>query len=185
MPRLLRETGAVEEFRPYLKLLARLHLDPRVRGQVDPSDIVQQTFLAAHAKQAQFRGATDAERAAWLRAILANHLALALRKFGPKGGGRVRSLQDDLDRSSARLEAFLAADHSSPSERVIRSEQSVALAAALAKLPEDQRTALELRQLEGLPVPEVARRLGRTVPAVAGLLHRGTKALRGLMQESE
>ena len=89
----------MEEFRPYLKLLARLHLDPRVRGQVDPSDIVQQPFLAAHAKQAQFRGATDAERAAWLRAILANHLALALRKFGPKGGGRVRSLQDDLDRA--------------------------------------------------------------------------------------
>jgi RNA polymerase sigma-70 factor (ECF subfamily) len=183
MLRLLRETRAVEEFRPYLNLLARLHLDPRVRGQVDPSDIVQQTLLTAHAKQAQFRGATDAERACWLRAILANHLALAVRKFGPKGSGRVRSLQDDLDRSSARLEAFLAVDHSSPSERAIRSEQAVELAAALAKLPEDQRTALELRHLEGLPVPEVAQRMDRTVPAVAGLLHRGTKALRGLMQE--
>jgi RNA polymerase sigma-70 factor (ECF subfamily) len=175
----------LEEFRPYLKLLARLHLDPRVRGQVDPSDIVQQTFLAAHAKQAQFRGTTDAERAAWLRVILANQIALAVRKLGPKGGGRVRSLQDDLDRSSARLEAFFAADHSSPSERAIRSEQAVELAAALAKLPEDQRTALELRHLQGLPVPEVSSRMGRTVPAVAGLLHRGTKALRAFMQEPD
>jgi RNA polymerase sigma-70 factor (ECF subfamily) len=178
-------TGAVEQFRPYLNLLARLHLDPRDRGLVDPSDIVQQTLLAAHAKQAQFRGATDAQRAGWLRAILANQLALAIRNFGPKGGGRVRSLQDDLDRSSARLEAFLAVDHSSPSERAIRSEQAVHLAAALAKLPEDQRRALELRHLEGLPVPEVASRMDRTVPAVAGLLHRGTKALRGLMHESD
>jgi RNA polymerase sigma-70 factor (ECF subfamily) len=185
MPRRQRGDRALEEFRPYLNLLARLHLDPRVRGQVDPSDIVQQTLLVAHAKRGQFRGTTNAERAAWLRAILANHLALAVRKFSPKGGGRMRSLQDDLNRSSARLDAFHADDRSSPSERAIRSEQAVELAAALAKLPEDQRTALELRHLEGLPVPEVARRMDRTVPAVAGLLHRGTKALRGLMQEPE
>ena len=48
-----------------------------------------------------------------------------------------------------------------------------------------ERLMSELRHLEGLPVPEVARRMDRTVPAVAGLLHRGTKALRGLMQEPE
>ena len=131
----------MEEFRPYLKLLARLHLDPR-SARTGRSLGYRAANVPGRPRQAvQFRGATDAERAAWLRAILANHLALALRKFGPKGGGRVRSLQEDLDRSSARLEGFLAADHSSPSERVIRSEQSVHLAMALAKLPEDQRTA--------------------------------------------
>lgn len=173
----------MEKFRPYLYLLARLHLDPRVRSRVDPSDIVQQTLLTAHAKQAQFRGSTDAERAAWLRAILANHLALSMRQFGQQGGGRLRSLQDALDHSSARLGTFLAANQSSPSDAILRAEQTIRLAAALAQLATDQREAIELRHLQGLAVPEVARRMERTVPAVAGLLHRGTKALRVLMSD--
>jgi RNA polymerase sigma-70 factor (ECF subfamily) len=177
------EDFAVEKFRPYLYLLAKLHMDPRLRGRVDPSDVVQQTLLTAHAKQSQFRGTSDAERAAWLRAILANHLALSMRQYGQQGGGRMRSLQDALDHSSARLGAFLAADQSSPSDALVRAEQAVRLAAALAQLPEDQRTAVELRHLQGLSVPDVGKRMDRTVPAVAGLLHRGTKALRALMEE--
>lgn len=173
----------MNKFRPYLYLLAKLHLDPRVRACVDPSDVVQQTLLTAHAKQAQFRGTTDAERAAWLRTILANHLALAMRKFHAQGGNRLRSLQDALDHSSARMGALLATDEPSPSEGIARAEQTLRLAAALAQLPEDQRTAIELRHLQGLAVPEVARQMDRTVPAIAGLLHRGTKALRSLMRE--
>jgi RNA polymerase sigma-70 factor (ECF subfamily) len=175
----------VDQFRPYLHLLARLHLDPRLRGRIDPSDIVQQTLLTAHAKQAQFRGTTDAERAAWLRAILANHLALSMRQFGREGGDRLRSLQDAIDHSSARLGSILAANQSSPSAGVARAEEALRLAASLAKLPEDQRTALELRHLQGLSVPEVGKRMGRTVPAIAGLLHRGSKALRALMEEPD
>src|SRR5438309_11422089 len=68
----------LESFREYLRLLARMNMDPRLQGRIDPSDIVQQTLLKAHEKQDQFRGKTDAERAAWLRTILANQMADAL-----------------------------------------------------------------------------------------------------------
>jgi RNA polymerase sigma-70 factor (ECF subfamily) len=54
----------LEKYADYLRLLARLQLDPRVRGRLDPSDIVQQTLLIAHEKKAQFRDRTDAELAA-------------------------------------------------------------------------------------------------------------------------
>ncbi len=54
---------------------------------------------------------------------------------------------------------------------------------AMAELPEDQRTALELRHLRGLTVPEVCREMGRSLPAVSGLLHRGLKTLRSRMEE--
>jgi RNA polymerase sigma-70 factor (ECF subfamily) len=160
-----------------------MNMDPRLQGQIDPSDLVQQTLLKAHEKQDQFRCQTDAERAAWLRAILANQMADALRKFRRQQGTRERSIEEALEASSARLDAWLAAERSSPSQRVEQQERLLEMAEAMAKLPEDQRTALELRHLQGLSVPAVAQRMGKTPSATASLLYRGMKSLREMMNE--
>ena len=77
----------LEEYRDYLRLLARLQLDLRLRGMMDPSDIVQQTLLKAHENLKGFRGKTDAELQAWLRAILAQELAKIARKRPAAGPG--------------------------------------------------------------------------------------------------
>ena len=66
-------------FRPYLRLLAGMQLDPLLKTRVDPSDVVQQTLLNAHRAAAQFRGTTDEELVRWLKQILINELALKLR----------------------------------------------------------------------------------------------------------
>ena len=73
---------AVEAFREYLLLLARLQLGSRAHGKLDASDVVQQTLLDAHRQRQQFRGHTAAEMAAWLRRILACNLADAFRALG-------------------------------------------------------------------------------------------------------
>src|SRR5262249_15215797 len=143
-----------ERSRTYLGLLARLQLDPQLRGLLDPSDLVQQTLLRAHRNWDQCRGATDEQRAAWLRAILAHELADAVRKIDRRGEDRRQSLEASLNESSDRLEAWLQSDSTSPSGRVERQEQLLKLAEALSRLPGDQRTALELHHLQGLPVPE-------------------------------
>ena len=170
----------LERFRDYLRFLARLQLDVRLRGLLDPSDLVQQTLLEAYQKRAQFRGAGDAERAAWLRRILAHNLADALRAAGRdrRDVGRRRSLEQALDASSRRLEAFLAADVPSPGDQAERQERALRLAEAMARLPEAQREALVLQHWHGWSIARIGAHLGRTPAAVAGLLKRGLKQLR-------
>jgi RNA polymerase sigma-70 factor (ECF subfamily) len=179
--------GDLDRYRDYLLVLARTRLDPRLRGRLGASDLVQQTLLEAHRDAAGFRGTTDAEKAAWLRRVLARNLANAARDHGrgKRDVRREQSVEAALGESSARLEAWLTADQSSPSQRADRNEQLLRLARALAELPEAQRAALELRHLQGLPLAEVARHLGRTPAAVAGLLHRGLEQLRTLLHEPE
>jgi RNA polymerase sigma-70 factor (ECF subfamily) len=175
----------LERFRAYLSLLARLHLDPDLRGRVDPSGVVQQTLLEAHQKRDQFRGTGDAEFAAWLRRILVHNLADAVRALGRQNrdAARERSLEAALEASSLRLHDWLRAEQSSPSQRAVKNEDLGRLAVALDQLPEAQRAAVVLHDMQGCSLADLARRLGRSESAVAGLLHRGLRALRQLLQE--
>jgi RNA polymerase sigma-70 factor (ECF subfamily) len=180
------DPGALlEGFRDYLTLLARLQLAPQLRGKVDLSGVVQQSLLEAHQAMDQLRRMTTEQQAAWLRKALACNLTDEVRKLGTamRDVTRERSLEQAVEESSVRLEAWLAADQSSPSMRVVRNEQLLRLAAALARLPEDQRLAVEMHHLRGQPVAEVARELGRTEGAAGALLVRGLKKLRQLLQE--
>jgi RNA polymerase sigma-70 factor (ECF subfamily) len=162
-------------------------LGPRLQAKLDASDVAQQAILQAHQARGQFRGTTEAEKLAWLRAILANVLAAAARRFeaAVRDVGRERSLEGDLDLSSSRLECLFAADQTSPSQGAVRAEELLRLAAALTRLSEDQRQVVELHHLKGLPVAEVAEQMGRTPAAVVGLLFRGLKKLRRLLREDE
>jgi RNA polymerase sigma-70 factor, ECF subfamily len=177
--------SGLERYREYLHLLARLQLNPKLAAKITPSDIVQQTLLRAHEKREQFRGGSDAELAGWLRAILASTLAEAARHFGrqQRDAGLERSLQASLDESSAKLERWLAAEQSSPSQHVMRQEHLARLAEALAELPEEQRAVVELRHLRGMPVAAIAGQVGRSEASVAGLLRRGLQRLRDVLGE--
>jgi RNA polymerase sigma-70 factor (ECF subfamily) len=174
----------LDRFRSYLLVLARTGLNTKLRSKVDPSDVVQQTLLKAHAALDRLDANTTAEVVAWLRQILRRNLANLGRDFtrAKRDVRRELGTPEDVD---ARLEALLVAGGPSPSRQVDGAEQLVRLATALHRLPDAQREAVELRYLAGLPLADIAGQMGKTAPAVAGLLHRGLAALRELLQEPE
>lgn len=176
-----------DKFRDYLRLLARMQLPNILQGKMDASDVVQQTLLKAYQAADQFRGKTVPEQAGWLRQILANTLANAVRDFSRarRDVALERSLQTALDESSSRLEAWLAADQPSPSTIVSRNEQFLELAEGLTGLPDDQREALILRYCHGKSLVEIGESLGRTRAAVASLLRRGLQQLRKVLHPGQ
>jgi RNA polymerase sigma-70 factor, ECF subfamily len=179
------DTSRLEQYRDYLRLLTRVQLGSRFKRGLDPSDLVQQTLLEAYRRRDQFRGRGNQARGAWLRAILARNVADAIRAQGrqKRDVNRERSLEAELEASSARLGAWLAAEQSTPSEQAVRHEQAVALANALARLPRLQREALVLHYWQDCSLAEIAAQLDRTTAAVAGLLKRGLQQLRAQLNE--
>jgi RNA polymerase sigma-70 factor (ECF subfamily) len=181
----------VDRYRSWLQLLARLQVDSQFQGKFDASDLVQQTLLEACRDLSQFRGQTEVELLAWLRQVLAHVLAHEVRRYRgtqQRDLAREASLEQALAQSSERLQDILAASGSSPSQKAVRNEQEVLLADVLAKLPDDYREVIILRNMEGLSHEEVARRLGRGVGAVRMLWVRALARLRsalGALQEPE
>jgi RNA polymerase sigma-70 factor (ECF subfamily) len=174
----------LELYRNYLELLARLQLGRRLQGKVDPSDLVQETFLEAHATFGQLRGSTQAELVGWLRQMLASNLASLARRYCGTQRRDVRlerQLATELEQSSRALDRKLVAPHSSPSAQAARREQAVLLADALRNLSEQYREVIILRQLEGKSFPEVAQRMGRTLESVKKLWIRALAQLRDLL----
>jgi len=174
----------LELCRRYLTLLARVQIGRRLQGKVDASDVVQETFLAAHRDFAHFHATTEKEFAAWLRQILACRLSDLVRRYcGTQGRDvrRERQLADALEDSANALD--LMARQSSPSHQLCRREQAAILADALDRLPPDYSEVLVLRHIEGLRFPEIARRMGRSADSVEKLWVRGLARLRRELED--
>jgi RNA polymerase sigma-70 factor (ECF subfamily) len=171
-----------DRHRPALLLWAKCQMPTWLRGKLDPADLVQQTLLEAHAAQVKLVGLTDLEVLAYARRALANNLIDAARKYD-----RTRSdvSPDEIAHSSVRLADWLAANHTSPSERAERNERFERLAVALSELPDAQRIAVEMRYLQKLKIAEIAQFMGRGENAVSQLLHRAVTALRDVLTDPD
>jgi RNA polymerase sigma-70 factor (ECF subfamily) len=121
----------------------------------------------------------------WLGACLSHNLTDEIRKLrtGQRNVSREQSLEQALEQSSVRLEAWLVAEQSSPSVQAMRHEKELRVAAALAVLPELQRSIVVLRYWHRWQLAQIAEHLGRTLGSVAGLLHRAEKQLGQLLQD--
>lgn len=170
----------LERFRSYLELMANVQLHRQLQAKFDPSDIVQQTLVQAVQAFGDFRGQTEAEMAGWLRQILANQMANAVREFSraKRNVAREASIFVQVEDASRQLVHLLPGEETSPTGRAMKNEEALSLAAAIAELPEGQREAITLHHLSGWTLEQIGKRLDRSPAAVAGLIKRGLQALR-------
>ena len=169
-------------YRSYLQLIARIQTrqDRKLRGKVEPSDLVQETIIQAQQHIEKFRGLTPNQFMAWLRQILAGQFAQQVRRFRTKKRDPQleRSIHRQLEESSRMLEAALVSPSESPSEKVTHGEEAALVAEALENLPTDHREVIIMRNLEQRPFAEVAHQMNRSVDATKQLWVRAIKGLR-------
>ena len=174
----------LELSRTDLALLARAELISNSRAASMP-----RIWSRRHSSMPAATSTTSAARAienrvAWLRKILFYNLArLVQRQVAAKKRSTRREVSLDqrasaMERSSGtiQIETALVSRSSSPSSHAGQRKRAACLADQLARLPADYREVLVLRNLEGLPFPEVARRMGRSAGAVRILWVRGRSA---------
>lgn len=174
----------LELYRNYLRILARGLIRGALRVQLDPSDLVQETYLEAQRDLGQFAGQSEGQLVAWLRQILVRNLADQVKFHQALGRDVQRQVSLDalLECSALNVQQALGARLSSPSANVARREQAVLVADAIARLPADYREVILLRHAEHLPFAEVAARMDRSAGAVRMMWVR---ALEKLHQELE
>jgi len=157
-----------------------------VRRTYDPDvgvDLLAETFAVAFRDRRQFRGEDLAAARPWLYGIARHRLAMYFRR------GRVE--RRALARLGVERRALSEPEYDRIEELATAGELRERLAVALDGLPAEQRDALRLRVVEGLPYSDVARELGvseqtaraRTSRALRAL--RESAALRDLMEATE
>jgi RNA polymerase sigma-70 factor (ECF subfamily) len=183
-----RDDGRTEwlmGYQSWLRILAEMELGQRLRQKMAPSDVVQHTLLEAWRGWDGFRGTTEAERVAWLRGILANQLALVLRRYHhtqQRDVRREQSLDASLAQSSKRLQSLLADPGGTPSRELILNEQRRELLEVLDRLPPDYRQVIIDRNLHEMSFDEIAGRMQRHPGAVRMLWVRALAKLRSTME---
>lgn len=143
----------------------------RIAGNAaDADDVVQEAFLRAYRALPRFDA--RASFATWIHRIAIN-CALDLIDARKRRGAH-DSAEEDLAR--------LASAGASPDRIVLGSEMQRAIAAALAGLSGNERTAFVLRHFEGMTLEEIGQILGTRLNATKNTVFRAVKKLREQLQ---
>ncbi|TWT30392.1 ECF RNA polymerase sigma factor SigW [Posidoniimonas corsicana] len=162
-------------------------MDRRLRGRLDPDDILQEAFLQASTRLDHFRGTVekdpDSSLFVWLRLISTQTLIDAHRRHI---GAKMRDAGREVHRGPSRnavatsvsLADCLLGHLTSPSQAAIREELGARLQDAIATMSENDQEIIALRHFEELTNGEVAEALGIEVKAASIRYVRAIKRLK-------
>ena len=171
--------------RPTLLAYVERRLGIALRRKIEPDDLVQEVNADAirSAGEIDF---TKRDPFGWLCQIAERRIVDAHRRFfgsQKRSAGRERAIEAGSDSQGGGLVDLLVASMTTASQAFSRDQRQIRLLAALDSLPEDQRTALRLRYLEGLPSKEIAQRLNKTDGSIRVMLTRSLAKLQELLEE--
>jgi RNA polymerase sigma-70 factor (ECF subfamily) len=170
--------------RQRLRNMITLRLDPRLAGRIDPSDVLQESFLAASLQLKDYAATRSMPFFLWLRLITGqkmiglhrHHLGKQMRDAGREVALYHGSLPEA---TSTALAARLLGREAPPSEAAMRSELTLRLDSALNGMEALDREVLVLRHFEQLTNGEAAQVLN-ILPSAAS--KRYIRALRRLKE---
>jgi RNA polymerase sigma-70 factor, ECF subfamily len=174
----------LEEHRPRLRRMVALRLDPRLHGRIDPSDVIQDTYLEASARLAEYLQNPTMPFFLWLRFLAGQKLVTLHRHHlgrQMRDAGREVSLYRGQlpEASSAALAAQLLGRETRASEAAVRAELKIRLQEALNTMDPLDREILALRHFEQLSLAETAEVLNITE---SGACRRHLRALKRLKE---
>jgi len=141
-----------------------------IRNRSDAEDEVQNAFWKAFQRLDQFRG--EGTFAAWLSRIVENQCLMRIRE--------ARNSQfvylDESTESNVRIE--LVGQSVGPEDQLGADEVVKLLRKEISRIPPLLRNVMLLRDLDQMPMPDVACRLGLSVPAAKSRLRRARISLR-------
>lgn len=141
-------------------------------------DLSQEVFLRVFRTIHSFRGQSSLRT--WIYRIAVNQ-ARNRHRFWRR---RHRADQVSLDEHVALHGDFLSGSETTPDRLLAQKELATRLQNALDRLPFDQRTAIVLREIDGLSYEEIAYSLGVAVGTVKSRLTRARQALRVELREA-
>ncbi len=171
----------LQTFRQYLAIIAEHGLQGDMRAKVSRSDVVQETFLDAQRDFGNFHGDSREQLEAWLRRILLNNLMNQRRRYR-ETQSRATRRESPLNVHELSRDRQLASQDTSPSQRAVRNEESVALERALESLPQDYREVILLRNYQRLSFVDIGRRLDRSPDSARMLWARAFETLASLLE---
>lgn len=157
-----------------------LQIGPLWQSVLDLADVMQVTYLEAFLQIGELQNAEEAAFVTWLRRMADNNLRDAIRGLerDKRPSPRNRVQPAGYEDSLTGLYHLLGETTTTPSRALNRQEIVAQLRDAIAALPPTYAEVIRLYDLEGLPIGEVAARLGRSTGAIHMLRARAHDQLR-------
>ncbi len=148
--------------------------------KAEAMDVTQEVFLTLHRKIASFRG--DCTLKTWLYRVTLNQAANRNRWWKRRRRDRTVSLCLDSSQQEDHYELDPGCPRPAPDHQLFSREIHEALQKALDQLPFDQRAAVVLRDVQGLPYEEIAQLLNSQLGTIKSRIARGRERLRVVMK---